>query len=109
MASWLKGLIGRKNGDDSLREALEDYIEELSSEDSAGDNGQEKILLGNILELRNMTVTDVMVPRVDVAAVDISSSPSELLRLLAENSTAAFPSTAKRSTIFSASSTSRMC
>ena len=90
VTSWLKGLVGRKHdGDDTLREALEDYIEELSSGDDDGkDNtstsGQEKILLHNILELRSMTVTDVMIPRVDIEAVDIDSSPDELIKILAE-------------------------
>ena len=74
-----------------LREALEEYIEELSSDESQGENGQEKILLGNILELRNMTVTDVMVPRVDIAAVDLSSSPDELVKLLAEKQHSRIP------------------
>ena len=92
LANWLKGLVGRKSeGEDSLREALEDYIEELSSEDGHGETGQEKILLGNILELRNMTVTDVMVPRVDIAAVDISSNPSELIKILAEKQHSRIP------------------
>jgi magnesium and cobalt transporter len=88
LVAWLKNLIGKKSdGDDTLREALEDYIEELSSEDSNGETSssdQEKILLGNILELRNMTVTDVMIPRVDIAAVDVTSSPDMLIKILAE-------------------------
>lgn len=92
IAGWLKKLVVRKSdGDDSLREALEEYIEELSSDESQGENGQEKILLGNILELRNMTVTDVMVPRVDIAAVDLSSSPDELVKLLAEKQHSRIP------------------
>lgn len=85
--AWLKNLVGKKTETDAtLREALEDYIEELSSDES-GDHSssdQEKILLGNILELRNRTVTDVMIPRVDIAAVDITSSPDTLIKILAE-------------------------
>lgn len=88
LVAWLKNLVGRKSdGDDSLREALEDYIEELSADDSEGETsagGQEKLLIGNILELRNMTVTDVMIPRVDIAAIDITSSPDMLVKILAE-------------------------
>lgn len=91
VTSWLKSLVGRKHdSDNTLREALEDYIEELSSTDADEDrekhstSGQEKILLGNILELRSMTVTDVMIPRVDIEAVDIDSSPDELIKILAE-------------------------
>lgn len=87
IGAWLKNLVGRKtDSDDSLREALEEYIEELSSEDHEGDSSvdQEKIIIANILELRNMTVADVMIPRVDIAAVDISSSPDTLIKILAE-------------------------
>lgn len=89
VTTWLKGLVGRKHdGDDTLREALEDYIEELSERDEDGGetstSGQEKILLSNILELRSMTVTDVMIPRVDIEAIDVDSSPDELIKILAE-------------------------
>lgn len=87
LVAWLKNLTGRKSdSDDSLREALEDYIEELSADDNDGDSSgdQEKILIGNILELRNMTVTDVMIPRVDIAAIDITSSPDTLIKILAD-------------------------
>lgn len=92
MVNWLKNLVVKKtDSDDSLREALEDYIEELSSDDGGSDTGQEKILLSNILELRNMTVTDVMVPRVDIAAVDMSSSPDQLVKILAEKQHSRIP------------------
>lgn len=88
ITTWLKTLLGRKTEEeDTLREALEDYIEELSADENSGEtttSGQEKILLGNILELRSMTVTDVMIPRVDIAAIDLNSSPGELLTTLAE-------------------------
>lgn len=88
LIAWLKNLVGRKSdSDDTLREALEDYIEELSSDDGYGETGssdQEKMILGNILELRKMTVEDVMIPRVDIAAVDITSSPDTLVKILAE-------------------------
>jgi len=84
---WLKNLIKAKpESDESLREVLEDYIEEMSSH---SDNQESSVshelkLLSNILELRDMTAEDVMIPRVDIVAVDISIPPDEFLDILSK-------------------------
>lgn len=86
MVVWLKNLIRTKpDSDESLREALEDYIEEMSShpEMKASAAAHELQLLSNILELRDMTAEDVMVPRADIVAVDLSTPADEILDILA--------------------------
>ena len=83
---WLKKLIHKKNdSEETLREVLEDYIEDMSnSSDTANSStNHELTLLTNILELRDMTAEDVMIPRVDIVAIDIDTSPDELLHVLA--------------------------
>ncbi len=84
---WLKNLIKIKpESDESLREALEEYIEEMSShpDSSESSTSHELQLLSNILELRDMTAEDVLVPRIDIVAIDISTPADELLSLLSQ-------------------------
>lgn len=83
---WLKKLIQKKtDSEESLREVLEDYIEEMSSNSDISESSlnHELTLLTNILELRDLTAEDVMIPRVDIVAIDIETSPDELLNVLA--------------------------
>ncbi len=56
----------------SVREELTGLIEtSISQTDTEFDN-QEGLLLRNMLGLRDITAEDVMVPRADIVAVDIS-------------------------------------
>jgi putative hemolysin len=48
-------------------------------------------LIRSIFELSDKSCRDVMVPRTDVVAVDITTSPSEVLRILAEESHSRLP------------------
>jgi len=84
---WLKNLIKSKpDTDENLREVLEEYIEEMSLSTEASDSGvsHELSMLSNILELKDMTAEDVMVPRADIVAIDISTPPEEFLKLLVQ-------------------------
>lgn len=89
---WIKGTL-RGKPDASLREALQEYIVD-------GEEGgvlrssvaeHEKTLLSNILKLRDMAVFDVMVPRADIAAMEVNTSQEDLLKLLAEKQYSRFP------------------
>lgn len=84
---WLKKFIKTKpEGDEGLREALEEYIEEMSSSSEASESGvsHELSLLSNILELRDMTAEDVMVPRADIVALNMTTPPDEMLEFLTQ-------------------------
>ncbi len=86
LLNWFKTLLPEKpvrNHEDSLREAIEELIEEEETPQSAV-AVHERRLISNILELRDMPVQDVMVPRADIVAVDTSVSKDELYQLLAE-------------------------
>ncbi len=79
----LRALLRPKGGDDSLRAAIEDLIEE-HTEEVATIRPDEKGLIANILELRHVTVEDIMVPRVDVVAVEIGISLPELVHFIGQ-------------------------
>jgi CBS domain containing-hemolysin-like protein len=78
---WLKNLTGHRNGGNSVREALEELIEEREAIAQSLDE-HERRLLGNILALRSRTVEDVMVPRADIVAIQADVSLSELIDLV---------------------------
>ena len=71
--------LRRKNGD-SVREAIEELIEERE-EDAEPIDEHERLLLGNILHLRDVTAEDVMVPRADIVAVEASTSFDALVEM----------------------------
>lgn len=81
--AW-RGLTGRlwgRNGENSVRETIEELIEDQG--DSAVEfDRQERTLLANILKLRDQTVADVMVPRADIVAIDADSALDDLVEVI---------------------------
>lgn len=82
-----------KNGNDTLREALEEFIEEIeeAEEENSAVAAHEKSLLANILKLRDMTVHDVMIPRADIAALEKGATQEDILALLADKQFSRIP------------------
>jgi magnesium and cobalt transporter len=85
--TWMKNLLPNKEPqeDDSLREAIEELIEEKS--DNAPQSAvamHERLLISNILQLRDLPVKELMVPRADIVAISIDISKDDLYTLLAE-------------------------
>lgn len=93
LAQWLKSFRKPKNGTDTLREALEELFDEIEEgeEENAAAVSHEKNLLSNIVELRDQTVSDVMIPRSDIAAIDINASQEDILALLAHKQFSRIP------------------
>ena len=60
--------LRRRDKNDAVREAIEELIEETPESDTPISEDQ-RVLLANILKLRDKTVADVMVPRVDIVAI----------------------------------------
>ena len=87
---WLRELWSRKEADASLRETLEELIEERIEAEAPIDPG-ELVLLGNILELRDRTVRDVMVPRVDIVAIPESATLSQVIETMTRESHSRLP------------------
>ncbi len=84
--SLLKRLTGILRGKDtahSIRESLEEVIEE-SERESPALAAQERVMLANILRFGELRVDDVMVPRADIVAIEEKTSLAELVALLRE-------------------------
>jgi CBS domain containing-hemolysin-like protein len=87
LVGWL---TGARNGDVSVREAIEDLIETPPDADSAMET-EERTLLANILRLRERTVEDVMVPRADIVAIDEKAALADLINLINRESHSRVP------------------
>jgi len=85
MVDWLRGRSG-----ETARDALEDLIEE-AEEGEASLGADERQLLLNILELKDQTVSDVMVPRVDIIAAKADASLEGLIALITEEAHSRMP------------------
>lgn len=81
---WVRSIMGRKDGD-NLRQAIADYIQETANEGSDDPLIHEKVLLSNVLKLRDLTAADVMVPRVDIVSFDLNQPAAEFFEVLAEH------------------------
>jgi magnesium and cobalt transporter len=79
MKGWLRSRRRPRNGE-TVREALEELIEDRDSAEIPIDD-HERQLLGNILHLRDVTAEDVKVPRADIIAVEAKTSLDDLIRL----------------------------
>lgn len=79
LRGWLR-LLRRSKGSETVREALEELIEDRNESGIPIDD-QERVLLGNILHLREQTAYDVMVPRADIMGVEATTGQDELTEL----------------------------
>lgn len=87
---WIWSLFGRRNEGPSLRESLEEVIEEhvIAEEDI---NPEERTMLMNVLSFGELTAEDVMVPRADIVAVESSMPMPEVIRKFGEASHSRMP------------------
>lgn len=83
MSQWLKDNFSGKSGDTSLKDALEEVLEE-HEEESAALAPEERVLLRNMLSFGELTVSDIMIPRTDILAVEAESTLDELKRTFLE-------------------------
>lgn len=79
VAELLKGL--RRTS--AMRESLEEVLEE-SERESQELSSQERLMLTNLLNFGGLKVSDVMVPRADIIAVEEQTSLSELMDIFRE-------------------------
>ncbi len=79
---------------ETVREVIEELIEERFEEnpdEEATIDPNERLLLANVLKLRDVTAADIMVPRADIVAVDVDTPLSEVLLLLVKEGHSRFP------------------
>ena len=69
LLSFFKGLRGKGNGENSLRDSVEALIEQREEQAEPIDP-EEHTLIANVLKLGTVTIEDAMVPRADIDAVE---------------------------------------
>lgn len=74
--SWLFGL--RRNSRSNIREDLSDALAEHDDVEG-GFTPEERLMLNNILRLQDVRVEDLMVPRAEIEAVELTTTLGELL------------------------------
>jgi hemolysin (HlyC) family protein len=82
------GLI--RNGEPSMRDALDELIEAGGqTEEVLGED--ERILVTNVLSIRDLSVEDVMIPRVDIMAVESNASLADVIELMTKSGHSRLP------------------
>ena len=86
----MRGTRFGRNSDSSLRETFEELIEQHEENEPPVDPVA-RAMLDKVLTVGALTVSDVMVPRADITAVDVSIERNEILKLLVEESHSRMP------------------
>ena len=81
LRNWCLKYVRPQSTEDPVREAIEDLIED-SENDATPLEAEERNLLSNILRLKDRAVSDVMVPRADISALDVNASFADLIKLI---------------------------
>ncbi len=81
--AWLRGLVGRRHNN-TLRDTLEGLMEGAHESEPSVER-QERMLIQNVLSLRDLEAVDVMVPRADIVGCEVRTGRKELLELLRAN------------------------
>jgi len=92
-SSWLRALwrrLRRRERNEAVREAIEELIEGTPESDTPISDDQRE-LLANILKLRDKTVADVMVPRVDIVGISADTPLDEVVRLIQAEAHSRYP------------------
>jgi len=87
LRTWFKSIIPAKedeHDDDSLRDAIEELIDDKETGPQSAVAAHERLLISNILQLRDLPVVDAMVPRADIVAISADATKDELYTLLSE-------------------------
>ncbi|HKM73277.1 MAG TPA: hemolysin family protein [Stellaceae bacterium] len=77
-------LIRRPRNGESLREAIDEMIEEPFVDGPHPLSAHERVLIGNILKVHDRTAADVMVPRADIVALDVETPFVEVVKCMVE-------------------------
>ncbi len=85
----LSGLFKQRNGS-SLREEIAGALAETATDAESFSPG-ERAMLNNILRLREVRVEDVMIPRADVEAIEISTRLGELMSVFEQSGHSRMP------------------
>ncbi len=84
LSRWVRQVFGGRHSEGSLKEALEEVIEEHREEGGESFSTEERDMLRNMLLVGDLTVGDVMIPRAEISAVDHDITLTELKAVLLE-------------------------
>ncbi|MBX7199290.1 MAG: hemolysin family protein [Rhodospirillaceae bacterium] len=85
MRALKRWLVPKTEDAEAVRDVIEELIEERIEESPEGDaaiDPNERLLLSNVLALRDITARDIMVPRADIVAIEASTPLTEALQVL---------------------------
>lgn len=82
--------LRRRDKNEAVREAIEELIEGAPESDTPISDDQ-RVLLANILKLRDKTVADVMVPRVDIVAIAADTPLDQVVRMIQTEAHSRYP------------------
>lgn len=80
LREWVSSFRGNRGGDESLREDLEELLEEHAEGENV-DTREQRAMLENVLSVGSLRVDDVMVPRADIVAIADSTPLDEVVRI----------------------------
>lgn len=81
----------RRNGEEDLRDAIEELIDEEPADNADSSQRGERHLILNVLKLGERTAVDVMVPRADIIAAPVESSMDQLVKLMLQEGHSRLP------------------
>jgi CBS domain containing-hemolysin-like protein len=73
---WVKNAVGKN--DSSLKETIEEIIDEHNGQEDDTLEPEERVMLHNVLSFGDTKVSDIMVPRTDIAAVPVDIDLAQL-------------------------------
>jgi len=81
------------NNDQSLRDSLQDVIDEKSNDSNISTDltSKEKSILNNILSINKLKVDDVMIPRASIIAVPSNCTFENLIEIIEDESHSRMP------------------
>ena len=89
------GRMFRRKDSDDLLGSLEDLVEASASDEGINENEgldtQQRLLIGNILRLRERLAEDIAIPRADIAAVPLDATLTQILDLAMERGHSRLP------------------
>lgn len=86
---WFRSVLGGRD-EMSLRATIEELLAEQGGEEGSMGAG-ECALLSNILKLGDSTVSDVMVPRADIRAINVETPFRDVVRRMAQEAHSRLP------------------
>jgi CBS domain containing-hemolysin-like protein len=90
LRNWLKQLRGDRAGEQDLRSSIEELIEDHDADEQPIDP-QVRDILANILKLHGLSAADVMVPRVDIVAIELEMPFDQVLKAFIEHGHSRMP------------------